>query len=195
MQFDIQRRDNEKPISGARVEVVEIGAGQVGAGTTNYLGWVNISWQPLPGSEEKHARYRAKVSAPGYKSTWSDIPDDLLTGKSRADYVIYVDPEPRSQSVANFAGNWDTKVGRLGHYYLVKLNQRGNRVEGSYDDLRGVTGTISGLIDGDTLTYTWQERAASGTGVFRISKDGQRISGTYSQPGYPDNNWSGSKKP
>ncbi len=80
-------------VAGARVEIELIGGSQVAAANTNVQGRTRpLVITPLP-SFSKHAQYRAKVSARGFKEKWSDIPDDLvLVGESGAPYVVHLDP-------------------------------------------------------------------------------------------------------
>lgn len=120
----------------------------------------------------------------------------LLLLRYCPDSAVYVG-DNRGQSttdppgtVARFNGDWATMVGTLGYPIALTLTQAGNQVTGSYTHRSG-SGTLTGKVVGDTLYYTWSERGQTGTGQFRISRDGQQIRGSFTEEGKPDNIWSG----
>lgn len=189
------RADNGMPIVGARVEIELIGGSQVAAGSTNVGGRTRpLIVTPLPGFS-KHAQYRAKVSAPGYSEKWSDIPDDLLLfGETNSPYVVHLTPyADTKQTAADFTGDWATMTGPLGYPIAITFTQSGNEVKGTYTHRSG-SGSVNGTVVGDTLTYVWTEGSRNGKGVFSISRDGQRISGGYSEEGQIGNWWNGHRR-
>ncbi|MBC8064546.1 MAG: hypothetical protein H7Y17_06935, partial [Chlorobia bacterium] len=71
-----------------------------------------------------------------------------------------------------FGGTWQTTYGKM------VLQQRGNRVTGTYSTGSGI---IEGVVMGTELRVTWQEpdNGTSGFGSFVISEDGMSFSGPW----------------
>jgi hypothetical protein len=58
------------------------------------------------------------------------------------------------------------------------LVRQGDRVTGQYSFGAG-QGEITGVVEGDTLTYNWRTGTQHGRGVVRSSRDGTRLEGTW----------------
>jgi hypothetical protein len=58
------------------------------------------------------------------------------------------------------------------------LFRQGERVTGQYSFGAG-QGQISGLVEGDTLTFLWRTAEGAGRGVLRSSRDGSKVEGTW----------------
>jgi hypothetical protein len=58
------------------------------------------------------------------------------------------------------------------------LFRQGERVTGQYSFGAG-QGEISGLVEGETLTFVWRTAMGTGRGVLRSSRDGSKVEGTW----------------
>jgi hypothetical protein len=98
---------------------------------------------------------------------------------------------------ANFAATWDTITAANGRYTMT-LKQTGVSVTGSYVGANGGGGSLAGSVEGDTLTYRWEEGANSGAGKFKLSADGASFSGWWNysatNPDAVDGSWNGTRK-
>jgi hypothetical protein len=77
-----------------------------------------------------------------------------------------------------FGGTWHTTYGEM------HLEQRGNRVTGTYSTNSGI---IEGVIVGDELRASWfeQSNGTGGTAFFKLSEDGMSFAG----PWYNSTDW------
>ncbi|MEQ1921531.1 MAG: hypothetical protein ABL952_03385 [Pyrinomonadaceae bacterium] len=92
-----------KPVPGASVdfEMIELGAAWKTV-TTNLQGRTQPVEIPAVKATQKHAEFRVKVKANGYKEKWSDIPYDLpLFGEARSSYVVHLEPNPKANDTQN----------------------------------------------------------------------------------------------
>ena len=95
--------------------------------------------------------------------------------------------QPTTQPSQNFTGAWRTTFGDM------SLKQVGADVTGSYISA-GLTGEITGKIDGRTLTFTYKEPSAEGEGVFDLSPDGSTFTGKWRVKGtQPWGQWEGQR--
>jgi hypothetical protein len=69
------------------------------------------------------------------------------------------------------------------------LVRQGDRVTGQYSFGAG-QGEIAGVVEGDTLTFTWRTATDRGRGVLRSTRDGSRVEGTW---GYGDRDAGGGR--
>jgi hypothetical protein len=100
---------------------------------------------------------------------------------------------------ANFAGAWNTGVGKYRFARKLTLTQNGNKVSGSYTfDWQGKKheGKIEGTVTGNTLAFKWTEAGrgkGSDTGEFTMAANGKGFSGSYKgEPGCErGNSWVG----
>jgi hypothetical protein len=69
------------------------------------------------------------------------------------------------------------------------LVRQGDRVSGQYSFGAG-QGEITGLVEGETLTFNWKTGTQNGRGVLRSSRDGARVDGTW---GYGDRDTGGGR--
>jgi hypothetical protein len=74
-----------------------------------------------------------------------------------------------------FDGIWDSSFGPL------RLIQEQGRVHGSYEGLG--SSTIDGRVEGDRLTFRYQEPAAQGEGAFELAEDGGHFQGEWRPDG------------
>ena len=78
-----------------------------------------------------------------------------------------------SEGGGDLSGSWKSDMGRM------TLEQKGQSVQGSYDD--GL-GQISGEIKGDTLFFTWKELTGKGgDGFWEIKENGTVLVGKFRQ--------------
>jgi hypothetical protein len=100
---------------------------------------------------------------------------------------------PSAQPAANFSGDWDTVNG--GIRTVMRLQQQGNRVTGTYDYQQGL---LLGVVTGNTLVLTWTHGTPSsymGSGQFVLSADGRSFSGTWVSPDWgQQGTWSGTRR-
>jgi hypothetical protein len=69
-----------------------------------------------------------------------------------------------------FSGTWQLPV-----LETLALNQRGQRVEGTYSGRGG--GQISGQAEGSWMRFTWQDSQGTGQGFFRAVSRGRTLTG------------------
>ncbi len=105
----------------------------------------------------------------------------------------------QNSSPANFAGAWNTGVGKYRFARKLTLTQSGNKVSGSYTfDWQGkkIEGKVEGTVTGNTLAFKWTEAGrgkGSDTGEFTMAANGKGFSGSYKgEPGCErGNSWVG----
>lgn len=91
-----------------------------------------------------------------------------------------------AQQVSNFAGSWDTNYG------LMTLTITNRTVTGDYGKVGKIKGTTSD--DDKVLTATWTEGDQTGAVSFRLSDDGEQITGIWNEDGGPKKkDWTGSR--
>lgn len=71
-----------------------------------------------------------------------------------------------------FNGSWATQS-----FGTIQLHQNGQQVSGTYTG-RG-SGKIEGIVQGNRLDFTWQDRTGSGWGFFRAIADGATLAGMW----------------
>jgi hypothetical protein len=102
-------------------------------------------------------------------------------------------PPTTAQAYANFTGEWNTINNGL--QTVMRLQQQGNRVTGTYDYQDGL---ILGFVNGTTLTLTWTHAPANtfmGYGQFVMSADGRTFNGTWSSPAWgQQGTWTGTRR-
>ncbi len=92
-----------------------------------------------------------------------------------------------AQQPPSFAGTWQTTFGDM------VLQQDGVNVTGAYVSA-GLTGQITGKVEGRTLTFTYKEPAAAGEGSFDLSPDGASFTGRWRVAGtQPWGEWQGQR--
>ena len=77
--------------------------------------------------------------------------------------------KPRDER--RWAGLWDTDYGRM------RLMQVGKRVEGAYAG--SSHGSLNGTERGETVSFRYKEKRASGEGRFTLSADGREFAGQW----------------
>jgi predicted esterase len=82
-----------------------------------------------------------------------------------------------------FQGEWQTTIG------IVKLEQNGNAVTGSY----GPNGRfpLKGSVKGDVLTFEYEEGTAKGTGEYTLDASGNAFEGKFQIRGGRSGQWNG----
>ncbi|NLL68559.1 MAG: hypothetical protein GX236_12870 [Clostridiaceae bacterium] len=121
-----------------------------------------------------------------------DISWDGETYTATVSYLLNHDDNypqtPPDDSDESWAGIWFTNRGKL------KITQNGIYVEGTY----GNGNEIEGIISGDKLIGTYNEKGASGNLEFVISSDGESFKGKYSQKSKSSKrewqNWDGQRE-
>ena len=90
-----------------------------------------------------------------------------------------------------FHGMFDGEIhdGKAGLPSRLALVRQGDRVTGQYSFGVG-QGEISGVVDGETLAFTWRTQTDRGRGVLRSTRDGSRVEGTW---GYGDRDTGGGR--
>lgn len=91
-------------------------------------------------------------------------------------------PKPRAQ----FSGLFET------HYGRVRLDQRGDEVEGIYR-YSGTWGRIKGKVVKGRMSFEWREPSANGTGEFQLDALGIQLSGSWRSEGQPEQPWTGQR--
>ncbi|QOV87843.1 MORN repeat-containing protein [Humisphaera borealis] len=95
--------------------------------------------------------------------------------------------QPATQPAPTFTGAWRTTFGDM------TLTQTGADVTGSYVSA-GLTGVVTGKVEGRTLTFTYKEAVAEGEGVFDLSPDGATFTGKWRVKGtQPWGQWEGQR--
>ncbi len=85
-----------------------------------------------------------------------------------------------------FTGIWDTTFGP------VTIIQKDGKVKGSYYDGKAM---LEGEVHKGRLTFTYQETAEGGEGVFELSDDGKSFTGRYRVSGTKKwIDWNGTRK-
>ncbi|MCA9565169.1 MAG: hypothetical protein KC561_16845, partial [Myxococcales bacterium] len=92
-----------------------------------------------------------------------------------------VEAPPTVVANTGLEGLFDSTYGRL------RLSQSGNEVRGSYTF--GGGSTIEGTVEGNRLTFTYQEPSASGEGYFELSSDDRTLTGGWRTS--PQGEWTG----
>lgn len=82
------------------------------------------------------------------------------------------------EGTRGFDGVWDATFGRL------RLIQEEDRVFGFYEGAG--SSTVEGRLEGNRLTFRYQEPKAAGEGWFELSEDGQFFEGAWRPDGYED---------
>lgn len=90
-----------------------------------------------------------------------------------------------------FHGMFDGEIhdGTTGLPSQLALVRQGDRVMGQYSFGVG-RGEITGVVDADTLSFTWRTQTDRGRGVLRSTRDGSRVEGTW---GYGDRDTGGGR--
>ncbi len=95
-----------------------------------------------------------------------------------------------SSVAQNVSGTYNTDFGQL------VLKQSKNTVTGTYS-YENFTGTISGTITKNKLTFTWKQKqwdvSVKGTGEFDFSEDGKSFTGTWTDSNGNSGYWNGNK--
>lgn len=110
---------------------------------------------------------------------------------------------PGEPKIGNFAGHWNTSVGRFAYPRDLNMDQAGAQVNGTWSHRTG-EGTIKGTVRGNVLTFKYTEHWASngqsgtdtGVGTFTLSNDGKSFSGSYTSDlpeGDKGNGWRGTR--
>ncbi|MBI4671845.1 MAG: hypothetical protein HY741_09300 [Chloroflexi bacterium] len=86
-------------------------------------------------------------------------------------------------SVANFAGTWNHNFGNM------VLAQSGSNVNGSYNNGFGGSGTIDGVVTGNTLNGQWHFGPSNGTIQFVMGGSGNTFTGNWDGT----NQWCGAR--
>lgn len=128
-----------------------------------------------------------------------------------------------SAQAQDFTGAWNT-IADNGTTLVIALRQTGDTVRGSYavnglrasnrlvdDSINGFEivsasmaepvpqnlSSIKGTVDGNVLSFTWQQDRGHGAGRFTLSSDGQSFQGTFSRTSNPDDTsggtWNGTR--
>lgn len=124
----------------------------------------------------------------GFKVDQETIKSFYLSGKGGAKIKSAIASIPKPVPAANFNGSWETNFG------VIVMTQTGTTVTGtySYD-----SGSLTGIVTGNTLKGTWVESDDKGTFVFTLSADGKSFTGSW-QETEPDPNqgggWNGKKQ-
>ena len=85
-----------------------------------------------------------------------------------------------------FTGTWDTTFGP------VTIIMKGKKATGSYYDGKA---TLQGTVEGNRLTFNYQEAAEGGEGEFTLSDDGKSFNGKYRVVGTKKwIEWNGTRK-
>jgi hypothetical protein len=79
-----------------------------------------------------------------------------------------------------FQGTYTGAISASGTEVPIRtvLRRSGDRVSGEYYYGPG-EGRLHGRVDGNTLTFVWQEGTLTGLGAFQVSEDGKSFSGTW----------------
>ncbi len=88
---------------------------------------------------------------------------------------------------ANFGGQWNTTYG------VMTITQTGTSVTAVYPSY---SGTISGSVNGDVMSGTWNEPGTSGNFSFTLSADGNRFTGSWTRTtgsGAGSGSWTGTR--
>ncbi len=133
--------------------------------------------------------------------------DDSFAGVYQAEENAKLGPNElqgswfgKRNSKANFSGVWDTITDK-GWTYKITLRQKGKRVSGTYIVQDGSQGSISGEVNGRSLSFEWeQDGGFTGEGQFSLATDGASFSGVYSAepqqglaPEFLQGTWKGNK--
>jgi hypothetical protein len=115
--------------------------------------------------------------------------DALLRDRSRLRPKSTPQPDTHLANCHGFQGTWRAD------YSSIAFTVTGNRAVGTYS-WQG-NGTISGTIDGQTLTGTWTDGSGNGTLSLTLdgNKNGQAFSGKWTRlagNGSPGGSWAGS---
>ncbi len=91
-----------------------------------------------------------------------------------------------SSGRASFDGLFTTRWGRM------RLQQIGDAVEGIYGS--GGHGRIKGTVEGEVLTFDYEETSDRGSGRFELAPDGSGFSGTWTPEGGAESpGWNGTR--
>ena len=78
----------------------------------------------------------------------------------------------RAETPKTFAGTWETTFGRM------TLTQQGKKVEGHYE-YDGRRCPVSGQVEKNRLTFTYEEPGVKGEGWFELAADGNSFAGKW----------------
>lgn len=81
-----------------------------------------------------------------------------------------------AQSAKAWAGTWYTSWDEDPDLYTLKLTQKGNLVEGTYNYMKG---RVSGTVKGQVFSGTWSQSDGDGWFAFTLAADGKSFSGTW----------------
>lgn len=81
-----------------------------------------------------------------------------------------------TQDALDFNGHWETNHG------VVKLNQDGNTVNGSYENETAI-GNLEGKAEGDVVNLRFDDNNQKGEARFELSEDGNSFSGAWRAEG------------
>jgi Peptidase U49 len=104
----------------------------------------------------------------------------------------------QTSTVAAFDGAYDGEFDAGSSSIAIRtlLHRQGDRVSGQYS-YGGSQGQLSGVVEGDTLLFSWQEGSTTGRGRLVAEPDGAAFNGTW---GYGDDEagggqWGGTRLP
>ncbi len=119
----------------------------------------------------------------GFWSYGSAVPnqdrwDGYRIGNTAAQPPVAMQPQAAAQPVQAYQasrvlGSYDTTYG------MMELSQSGSRVSGTYKGHTG-TGTVEGVLEGNTLRGTWKDEDAKGRIAFVFAPDMSTFSGYWS---------------
>jgi hypothetical protein len=105
-------------------------------------------------------------------------------------------PAPSTGPARPFHGVYDGEMhdGTAALPARTALVRQGDRVTGQYSFGAG-QGEITGLVEGETLTFNWKTATQNGRGVLRSSRDGARVEGTWGHGDRPTGGgqWTGTR--
>lgn len=82
-------------------------------------------------------------------------------------------------SVPDVSGSWTTQWGS-DEVCMLQIQQNGASLSGSYTTTGAPPGGVSGTLDGNVWTGTWNDQAGGGGAmVLTFSEDGRSFSGTW----------------
>jgi len=113
-----------------------------------------------------HLKYFRSLSSDAARYTIKD------SGSTNTNTITDRNTPNDDQPHSGFQGEWKTTFGKM------SLTVSGNRITGSYGSSDG---RLHGTLHGRRLEFSWSEKNGQsvGKGVFILSKDGTRFSGTW----------------
>jgi hypothetical protein len=128
----------------------------------------------------------------------SNVSDMMAAPSSAPPGGVILRSAEAKASGATFTATWNTATA-AGARYTMTLRQNGAEVTGSYTSSdSAVSGALSGTVDGNTLTYRWQEGPSTGMGKFALSADGNAFQGWWNSsqtdPNAVSGAWNGTRQ-